>query len=122
MEKLSITTFNCKGWKPRNFPYLQKIFQSCTFLLIQEHWLFECEFQKLTNILPNSAYHALSSMRDDQLIRGRPYGGTAILYRENIDAKVTPIITTTPRICAVTVSSEKYNVLIMSIYMPYKYK
>ena len=87
----SIASYNCKGFKARNYPFIQDLFKKCTFLCIQEHWLYKCEFNNISKVIPKSAHHAVSSMQDDEFVRGRPYGGTAIIYRANIDAIVTPV-------------------------------
>ena len=118
MANLNIVSFNCKGFKFRNYDYISNVYKECSFLILQEHWLFNCEFRKFSDVLPNCAYHAMSSMADDEFIRGRPYGGTAIIWNSTINAKVTPLTTSNPRICAILVNSNIYKLLIISIYMP----
>lgn len=118
MAKLNIASFNCKGFKFRNYDFISTVFKDCSFLILQEHWLFSCEFKMFSNVLTNCGYHALSSMGDGEFIRGRPYGGTAVIWNNSINAKVTPLTTSTPRICAVLVTSDIYRLLMISVYMP----
>ena len=49
---------------------------------------------------------------------GRPYGGLAILWKNNLALSITPIKTNSSRLCAVNVKSDKINIIIFNIYMP----
>ena len=118
VTKLCVKSFNCKGFKPRNYSYVKKLFEDASILLIQEHWLYNFECDNFSKILINSSYHAKSSMPDNVLLKGRPYGGTAIIYRNNLNAKITPLNTSTPRLCAVMMESNQYNLIIVCVYMP----
>lgn len=89
-----------------------------SILLIQEHWLYEFEFNILNEILTNCSYHALSSMKSDELRRGRGYGGTGILWKQNVNASIMPIMTSSTRRCVVKYEHQSCNILIMSVYMP----
>ena len=108
-SKICIKSFNCKGFKPRNYNYIRDIFKDASILLIQEHWLFNFEFDKISSILNEASFHAKSSMDNKILLKGRPYGGTAIIYRNNLKAKISPINTSTPRLCAATVDGDDCN-------------
>ena len=118
LSEIKIRSFNCKGFKPRNYNYLRDLFKDSSILLLQEHWLFNFECDLICKILNDASYHAKSSMNDKELLKGRPYGGTAIVYRNNIKAKVNPLSTSTPRLCAVSMESEDYNIVVICVYMP----
>ena len=99
-DKIRITSFNCKGFKPRNYDYLRKIFSKSDFLFIQETWLYNFQFNEISNILSNSNYHAVSAMNDEDVGRlGRPHGGCAVVWHRHLKLGVTPDITNSPRIC-----------------------
>ena len=52
---LDIVTYNVKGFKPRNYNYLDEIFNKCDMLLLQETWLAEEEFiRRFKNDFPYS--------------------------------------------------------------------
>ena len=51
--------------------------------------------------------------------RGRPYGGTAILYHSNIDAKIERIHTDCKRLTIAAVTINTFKFCIFSVYMPY---
>ena len=79
---LKISSYNCQGFKPRNYDFLKKLFSNINIRLLQEHWLYDFESSLITTVLPGSACHALSSMDSAELRRGRGYGGTAIVWHQ----------------------------------------
>ena len=118
VEAISVTTFNCKGFKFRNFSFIKKIFDECSILLLQEHWLFNFEFKEFDKVLGDCGFHAKSSMKDDEMLRGRCYGGTAIIWHKSIKFSMTPINTVSDRICVVKCIANNREFLIFSVYMP----
>ena len=118
-ECLNIISYNCKGFKIRNYDYLQYIFTKCDILLIQESWLFNFEINKVLDILPNSSCIGVSAMNDCDVGRqGRPHGGCLIIYKRNIAFTVNQITTTSSRLCAATFVNDSCKLLILSVYMP----
>ena len=116
---LKITSFNCAGFKYRNFSYLKDIFNKCDILILQETWLYNFEFSEFINVLPGCQYHAISSMNETDVGRaGRPFGGNAILWHSNLALTFTPINTISNRICSVQVKSNNFNFVIINVYMP----
>lgn len=65
---------------------------------IQEHWLFNFEFKMFKEVLADCSFHALSTMRDGDLVRGGPRG-TCALWKQKVDASVIPIVSSSPRLC-----------------------
>ena len=57
-------------------------------------------------------------MNAAELRQGRGYGGTAVVWHNNLKAKVTPLTTSSPRICALLFESTDMRLLVMSVYMP----
>ena len=49
---------------------------------------------------------------------GRPYGGCAIVWNKKLALAFAPIVTSSPRVCAVTVTSQNINLIVISVYMP----
>ena len=114
-----LTTYNCAGFKPRNFNYLKEILGKTDILLLQETWLYNFEFKEFDKVLGNCSYHAVSAMDECNVERlGRPYGGCAVIWHSNLALAFTPIITSSPRICAVAIKSKISKLVVMSIYMP----
>ena len=98
-DNLKIISFNCKGFKERNYDFLKCLFETCDILLLQETWLYSFQKKEITNLLKDSDCHTSSSMQDDDVgRRGRPFGGLGIVWKKSIPMKVTPIQTTNVRI------------------------
>ena len=118
-KNLKITSFNCAGFKHRNYDYISDLYEKCDIMLLQETWLYNFQSNIISNVLPNCQYHALSAMDESNITRvGRPYGGLAILWKNNLALSITPIKTNSSRLCAVNVKSDKINIIIFNIYMP----
>ena len=116
---LKYTTFNCQGFKTRVHNYVKEKFEICDVLLLQETWLYKFDHKIFKKILPDCQYHAVSAMDETEIQRtGRPAGGCAVIWKKNLEVAVTPINTSSPRLCAVTMKSETIRLLIMSVYMP----
>ena len=70
-------------------------------------------------MLPECQYYAVSSMDSSNIHQvGRPFGGCAILYHRDLACSFNPITTASNRLCAVTIKSESFNVLLITAYMP----
>ena len=116
---LKITTFNCKGFKPRNYCYINKLFSQTDILFLQELWLLPCEFVKIGQILDGSEYHALTDMKDNELIIGRPFGGVAIVYKRNLDINFSVVDTNSNRLCVIKCDfKNNFKFILMTLYMP----
>ena len=117
--KLKYSTFNCQGFKHRMYKYIKNKFKDCDVLLLQETWMYNFEHKMFSKIIPDCQYHAVSTMDEAEVRRlGRPYGGCAVLWKKNLAVSVTPISTTSPRICAVAIKSEHVKAIVISVYMP----
>ena len=110
-RRTMITSFNCAGFKGSHEYISNVVFKKCDILFLQEHWLYNFEFK--------CQYHATSAM-DESVIRrvGRPSGGCAIIWHKDLALSVTPIETKSPRLCAVVIKSDHYNMLMCNVYMP----
>ena len=63
--------------------------------------------------------HGTSSMKADQLLTGRPYGGTAILWKHKLTSSITPIELSSNRVCAMLIKLGQLKLLLFNVYMPY---
>ena len=121
MDHLKICSYNCKNFRgPGRQSFIQELFTECDFLLLQEHWLYESQFSIFNDISPHSINFEGKSSMDPEVHRmGRPYGGVVIMWRANIELKVTPIPTNSSRLICVNISmSECANILLFNVYMP----
>ena len=113
-----IGSFNCKGFKQRNYSYLKNVFDKVDFLFLQETWLYDYESDIISTQLPNSHFIAVSGMNSQEIRDGRPFSGTAIAWKNNPLYKVTKIDTLSNRLCACKLESSNYNILLLNVYMP----
>ena len=98
---------------------MKKLASQYDILLVQEHWLHEFQLHKLREETDCKTVCSVSGMDPAQIIYGRPYGGCAILIKnDRIDVEY--ISTACRRLCACIVqlpgSSER--LLILNVYMP----
>jgi len=91
-------------------------------VFLQELWLLPHELNLLANLhhdffgVGSSAVDTSSSM-----LVGRPFGGTAILYRKSLNSIIKIVHTSSWRITALLLHSEVGPVLCCNVYMPTDY-
>ena len=116
---MNIISFNTKGFKPRNYNYIDYLFKRCHILLLQETWLYEFQNNIITQVLKDSLYHTVSSMDSKDIGRqGRPFGGLAIIWHKNLPFNILPIRTNNKRVACVTVTTDKIKLILINVYMP----
>jgi len=82
MNNLTIAMFNCRSVKSSR----KKVFDlcdKCDLVLLQEHWLLPNELDILCSLHPDIYAVGKSSVDiSANVLVGRPYGDTAILYKK----------------------------------------
>ena len=119
--ELVLSTFNCTGLNENRVAFLHEMLTShCVdILLLQETWLLSSQLNKLSSIHPDFFSHGVSGMSDrSELIRGRPFGGVAILWHRSMAASVKPIKCKNNRLCAVLVTLDQRKMLLVNVYLP----
>ena len=72
-------TYNCQGLKS-SIHDIQSLCSTYDLIFIQESWLFQFELPLLSKIDPDFEGYGISAIDDStNIVRGRPYGGLAIL-------------------------------------------
>ena len=117
-ENVTCISYNCSYANDVKLPFLKELFEQCDFLMLQEHGLYKSQFQWFDNIQNGIGKHGESAMDENQLLRGRPHGGVAILWNPKLKSKITPISCSSPRLCAVSAEFDSQKVLIICVYMP----
>jgi len=117
---VKIASYNSGGLGLDKRLFLSNILASdeIDFMCIQETWLTHGNIAAVNDIDKNYIGHSVSGIKDGTLLRGRPYGGIAILWRKHLSRNVKPVQTNSKRVCAVTVNTNKGLVLLCCIYMP----
>ena len=127
MDELLLLSLNCHGFSMDTANYLSGILTDSNYaadiLLLQETWLSIANCSRLHDISDEFVYFHSSAMEERLaagILAGRPYGGTAILVRKNLSARVAVLETGNPPITAACLhNSDQPDLLICSVYMPY---
>lgn len=85
-EHLSLCTFNMHGYNV-GLPFLQTLCEKNDLIFIQEHWLQDNQLHLLDDVHKDFTSYGKSSMckkLSQGLLRGRPFGGVAVLYRKSL--------------------------------------
>ena len=115
---LDIISYNCRGYNTTKRGYLVHLLEKCQFLFLQEHWLANGQLPALNNICDSHNATAVSGFGSREVLRGRPYGGCAIVWPHIMDAFVDVVDTESNRMCAVHVSNDSCDLLLINVYMP----
>ena len=57
-------------------------------------------------------------MLESDIQSGRPFGGVAIIWRNNIKCKITPISLSSRRMCAIILTVNNFDIILFNVYMP----
>ena len=101
---------------------VQQLCDTHDLVLLQEHWLLPNELQLLSGI--HVDFFATGSSAVDNgsdILIGRPYGGTAILYRKTLAGHISLVQTDESRLTGITISTRHGPTLILNVYMPTDY-
>ena len=91
MDRIRICSYHCEGLKSST-NNIYDICQNNDIVVLQEHWLFKDEICILTNIHNEFNGVGLSPVNtEENIIKGRPYGDVAVLWRKSLD-KIAKII------------------------------
>ena len=118
-NSLRLCTYNCRSLKNS----LHDICTLCTthdIVLLQEHWLLPGDLSMLNNVDNNFIGIGVSAVdTGTDILKGRPYGGTAILYRKSFASSFTVVdCCDEPRMCAVCIATNSGPILLINVYMP----
>ena len=116
--RLKLCSYNSNGSGFDRRLYIKDLYSRCDILLLQEHWLYSEHLNSYTNDLENANICGTSPMKQNELLKGRPFGGTAFIWRSDSKYKVTPIDTMNDRISFVKIQIDKYKLLLFNVYMP----
>jgi exonuclease III len=117
-NNFAICTFNCRGVKS-SIAEIKHLCDCNDIVMLQEHWLLPNELGLLNNLHPDFLAKSVSAVdiAKDVLV-GRPYGGTAILYRQALASSINIIDSFDPRVCAINFASNMGPMLFACVYMP----
>ena len=114
-KALTISSFNSNGFNLDRLLYIKHIFDKSDILLIHWHWLLSDNLDIYKNVKANCEIHGTSGMDEKKLLTGRPFGGTAILWKSNLNASVTPINIPNSRRSGINITIEQKHLLIFNV-------
>ena len=121
IDDLRIVTFNCRSIKS-SMVEVNRLCESHDIVCLQEQWLLTYELGLLANI--HCELYGIGSSTVDitsDVLVGRPYGGTAILYRKSLGNSLKVVTVTNSCITGVSVATERGPILLLTVYMPTEY-
>ena len=80
---LTAKTYNCRGLNSSKKCLVVNLLSYFDFLFIQEHWLSSSQLSELNFSSPNHYGVGGSGFGSDDVLRERPYGSCAILWRRD---------------------------------------
>ena len=116
---LCMSSYNCRGYNEHKRDYLASLLSRCDILFLQEHWLSDGQLNVLNNISADHECFGVCGFDNTTVLRGRPYGGCAVFWRNNIAVQINMIEVNTNRMCALQICSGDVDLLLVNVYMPY---
>ena len=121
MDYIRIASYNSTGLSDLKIEYVQNFIakNNIDIMFLQETWLLPTNIQRLGLIHKDYQYCAVSGVRDNELLRGRPYGGAAIMWHNSLTKYVTRLREIrSKRLCGVILDSGKSKLLMLNCYLP----
>ena len=116
--KFGVATYNVKHFKEEKLEFCKELFQKCSILCLQEHCLYKSNLNYLYKI-GNINFHGNSAMDETKPLSGRPHGGCAIIWSNDLNCSISPIQIQNNRLCAIRVTlNDNVTLLIINMYLP----
>ena len=118
---LKMCSYNSTGLGSDKVDYIRTLLSKnvIDFMLLQETWLLPNSLEKLGSINKDYVFYGVSGICHSQLLTGRPYGGTAILWHKKFNNGVKRIDSINcNRLSAVRLDVMDCNILLINCYMP----
>src|SRR5665811_462514 len=116
---LHLATWNCRGLKS-NSDFIKILLSenNIDVLFLQETWLHSYEDSILAEISKDYNFYSKSGMDSNMKIIGRPFGGTAFLWRKELTPFIKSIDIDDKRLSAMRLSSTFGDIVLLNCYLP----
>ena len=115
---LRICTFSCRSFK-NSLLVIHGLCEHHDIVFLQEHWLLPNELRLLNNAHDKFQSYSLSAVDISvDILVGRPFGGTAILYRKSLADQISIIASDESRITGIQLNTDSGPFLLLNVYMP----
>lgn len=115
---IDMISFNCKSLK-RAVHQVSRLCDQADLVALQETWLLPHDLNFVHKV--NSDFECVATSSVDTsvgVLRGRPYGGLALMWRKSRLPNVTVVECFNNRLIAIRVSTGKSSFLVFSVYLP----
>ncbi|KAJ2941053.1 hypothetical protein O0L34_g13183 [Tuta absoluta] len=117
-QLVRMITFNCKNIKTS----LQQVRDMCVeadLVALQETWLMTHDLDIIDSINAEFSCVAKSSMDTSMgVLRGRPYGGIALMWRKSKFPNVAVVDCGSDRLIAIRITKDKRSFMVFCVYLP----
>lgn len=118
LKDMTMISFNCKSVK-RCASFVRQLCIQADIIALQETWLLPHDLPFMQTIHSDFGCAAKSSVDTSKgVLRGRPYGGVALLWNKSKLSRVTIVECQSDRIVGIRVQLAGSDFLIFSVYMP----
>ena len=116
-------TFNSTGLGPGKPEFIRDALTSLNIdiALFQETWLLPGTLKRLSDISDHYSSYGISSVDNNDILSGRPYGGLGILWHKSLahKVKICPLRDSkSKRLCAVEFNMDNELLLVLNAYLP----
>lgn len=115
---IKFASFNCNSVKA-SYEDIRHLCKNVDLVALQETWLLPFDVPFL--VIIDKEFECTRKSAVDistGILRGRPYGGVAILWRTGLFQTVTVLECNCPRITAIKATSGERSIIVFSVYMP----
>lgn len=117
-SEIALVTYNCKPVS-RSVEGIRALCMSADVIALEETWLLPEDVDFIGSIDSNFDYTSKSAVDTSQgVLRGRPYGGVALMWRKRLFTSVKVIKCKSVRVSAISGSVGGRSLLVFSVYMP----
>jgi len=119
---LNFASYNMRGFQQGQY-MVKDLCETQDIISVQEHWLSDSNLQQLVDLHTDFTVIAKSAMTERVqcgFLRGRPFGGLAVLARKSVLGSLTMIgVQSTCRCLAVSTKLPSgHIILIVNVYLP----
>ncbi|CAK1594455.1 unnamed protein product [Parnassius mnemosyne] len=114
-QTVKVVSFHCKK-VIRSLDCVRRICRTADVVALQETWLLPHDISFLGSLDDDFAYTSVSAVDTPAgLLRGRLYGGVALLWRKNLLTSVSVIARSSVRLAAIKIVVKEKSFLIVSV-------
>ena len=114
---LSVCSFNCRSLK-LNEIVISDLCSHHDIVLLQEHWLMPHELYMLNQIHSDFSGTGISAIDTSlDVVCGRPYGCTAILFRKSIATNISIVASNNRRITGIDITTSSGTVQLLNVIL-----